>query len=339
MAYLFRLSGYLQQMLLDNFNRPHNYLRISLTDSCNFRCAYCMPNEEIEVMPKSHLMSVDEIEKMAQTFVDLGTKKIRLTGGEPLVRKDFPEIVRRLALLPIELTLTTNGVLAHKHLELFKQANIRSLNVSLDSLKREVFHKLTKRDQFHQVWGNILLLLDNGIKIKLNAVALHGIIEKEIHDFVALTEHLPLHVRFIEFMPFSGNYWTSDKVITARQMLDLVQEKFQVEKLVDEPHATAKKYKVPRFKGTFAFITTMSEHFCGDCNRMRLTADGKMKNCLFGKEEMDLLKALRNGEDIVPLIFESLQRKHAMLGGQFDPDYLKARAEQIENRSMIKIGG
>lgn len=326
-------------MLLDKFNRPHNYLRISLTDSCNFRCAYCMPNEEIEVMPKSHLMSADEIEQIAKTFVSLGVKKIRLTGGEPLVRKDFPEIVRRLARLPVELTLTTNGVLAHKHLDLFKLANIRSLNVSLDSLQREVFHKLTKRDQFQQVWDNILLLLGNGIKIKLNAVALHGIIEKEIHDFVSLTEHLPLHVRFIEFMPFSGNHWTSDKVITARQMLDLVQKEFKVEKLTDEPHATAKKYKVPGFKGTFAFITTMSEHFCGDCNRMRLTADGKMKNCLFGKEEMDLLKVIRNGEDIVPLIHESLQRKHAMLGGQFDPDYLKARAEHIENRSMIKIGG
>ena len=326
-------------MLIDQHQRIHNYLRISLTDSCNFRCAYCMPNEEIECLPNSHLMSTEEIEQIAKTFVDLGVKKIRLTGGEPLVRKEFPDIVRRLSRLPVELTLTTNGVLVHKHIDLFKEAGIRSLNVSLDSLNKETFFKLTKRNQFQQVWDNILLLLDKGFRIKINAVALNGIIEDEICDFVRITEKLPLHVRFIEFMPFSGNHWKSEKVITAREMLDMVKTEFEVIKLQDEPHATAKKYKAMGHKGTFAFITTMSEHFCGDCNRMRLTADGKMKNCLFGKEEMDLLKTLRNGEDILPLIHLSIQRKHAMLGGQFSPNYQKTDADKIENRSMIKIGG
>jgi cyclic pyranopterin phosphate synthase len=284
-------------------------------------------------------MSTEEIEQIAKTFVDLGVKKIRLTGGEPLVRKEFPDIVRRLSRLPVELTLTTNGVLVHKHIDLFKEAGIRSLNVSLDSLNKETFFKLTKRNQFQQVWDNILLLLDKGFRIKINAVALNGIIEDEICDFVRITEKLPLHVRFIEFMPFSGNHWKSEKVITAREMLDMVKTEFEVIKLQDEPHATAKKYKAMGHKGTFAFITTMSEHFCGDCNRMRLTADGKMKNCLFGKEEMDLLKTLRNGEDILPLIHLSIQRKHAMLGGQFSPNYQKTDADKIENRSMIKIGG
>lgn len=326
-------------MLIDQHQRIHNYLRISLTDSCNFRCAYCMPNEEIECLPNSHLMSTEEIEQIAKTFVDLGVKKIRLTGGEPLVRKEFPEIVRRLSRLPVELTLTTNGVLVLKHIELFKEAGIRSLNVSLDSLNKETFFKLTKRNQFQQVWDNILLLLDKGFRIKINAVALNGIIEEEICDFVRVTEKLPLHVRFIEFMPFSGNHWKSEKVITAREMLDMVKTEFEVIKLQDEPHATAKKYKALGHEGTFAFITTMSEHFCGDCNRMRLTADGKMKNCLFGKEEMDLLKTLRNGEDILPLIHLSIKRKHAMLGGQFSPNYQKTDADKIENRSMIKIGG
>lgn len=326
-------------MLIDQHQRIHNYLRISLTDSCNFRCAYCMPNEEIECLPNSHLMSTGEIEQIAKTFVDLGVKKIRLTGGEPLVRKEFPEIVRRLSRLPVELTLTTNGVLVHKHIDLFKEAGIRSLNVSLDSLNKETFFKLTKRNQFQQVWDNILLLLDKGFRIKINAVALNGIIEDEICDFVRITEKLPLHVRFIEFMPFSGNHWKSEKVITAREMLDMVKTEFEVIKLQDEPHATAKKYKALGHEGTFAFITTMSEHFCGDCNRMRLTADGKMKNCLFGKEEMDLLKTIRNGEDILPLIHLSIKRKHAMLGGQFSPNYQKTDADKIENRSMIKIGG
>lgn len=326
-------------MLIDQHNRIHDYLRISLTDSCNFRCAYCMPNEEIEVLPQSRLMSTEEIDQIAGIFVEQGIKKIRLTGGEPLVRKAFPEILNRLSKYPVELTMTTNGILVHKHMEQMKEVGMRTLNVSLDSLDRETFFKLTKRDQLDQVWNNILLLLKEGFRVKINAVALNGIIEKEILDFVALTKDYPLHVRFIEFMPFEGNHWKVDKVITARQMLDMVKDKFEVQKLQDEPHATAKKYMVPGHQGTFAFITTMSEHFCGDCNRLRLTADGKMKNCLFGKEEMDLLGALRQGKDILPLIRLSVQRKHAILGGQFTPDYQKTDAEKIQNRSMIKIGG
>jgi cyclic pyranopterin phosphate synthase len=298
-----------------------------------------MPNEEIEVMPHSHLMQTAEIEVLAKTFVRLGVKKIRLTGGEPLVRKEFPDILQRLSKLPVELTMTTNGILVHKHIELMKQVGMRSINVSLDSLDRETFYKLTKRDQFQQVWDNILLLLDQGFRVKINAVALAGIIEREILDFVKITEKLPLHVRFIEFMPFQGNHWKSEKVITAKQMLEIVSSNLPIVKLQDEKHATAKKFQVPGFLGTFAFITTMSEHFCGDCNRMRLTADGKMKNCLFGKEEMDLLAAIRAGQDVETMIVESVKRKHAMLGGQFSPDYLKAKAEEIENRSMIKIGG
>lgn len=290
-------------------------------------------------MPHSHLMQTAEIEVLAKTFVRLGVKKIRLTGGEPLVRKEFPDILQRLAKLPVELTMTTNGILVNKHIEQMKQVGMRSINVSLDSLDRETFYKLTKRDQFQQVWDNILLLLDQGFRVKINAVALAGIIEHEILDFVKITEKLPLHVRFIEFMPFQGNHWKSEKVITAKQMLEIVSSNFPIVKLQDEKHATAKKFQVPGFLGTFAFITTMSEHFCGDCNRMRLTADGKMKNCLFGKEEMDLLGAIRAGQDVETLIVESVKRKHAMLGGQFNPDYLKAKAEEIENRSMIKIGG
>ena len=326
-------------MLKDAFGRTHDYLRISLTDHCNFRCTYCMPQEEMEWMPQSKLMSQDEILELGELFIRLGVKKIRLTGGEPLVRKEFPEILERLAAHNVELTLTTNGVLIHKHVEVMKRAGVRSVNVSLDTLNREKFLKLTRRDQLDQVWGNIELLLKEGFRVKINAVALHGLIEEEICDFVALTERLPLHVRFIEFMPFAGNHWQSKKVITAASMLELVKEKFPVEKLLDKKHDTAKKYQVPGFAGTFAFITTMSENFCAGCNRIRLTADGKIKNCLFGKEELDLLGALRKGENVEELIRLSISRKHKALGGQFDPDYLKANPDVIENRSMINIGG
>jgi len=326
-------------MLQDSFGRVHDYLRISLTDNCNFRCTYCMPQEEMQWMPFSKLMSADEIVQIAEIFVGLGVKKIRLTGGEPLVRKDFGAILTRLALFPVDLTLTTNGILLDKHLENLKNAGVKSINISLDSLDPEVFKNLTKRDQFEQVWNNILLMLRHDFRVKINAVALHGIIEKEVLAFVKATENMPLHVRFIEFMPFAGNHWSSQKVVTASELLKLVTDHHQVIKLEDKPHATAKKYKVEGYKGTFAFITTMSQHFCGDCNRMRLTADGKMKNCLFGKEELDLLGAIRAGEPILPLIQTSLSRKHAALGGQFSPDYLKADPEKIHNRSMINIGG
>lgn len=326
-------------MLKDKFSRVHDYLRISLTDSCNFRCQYCMPDENIASLPNRHLMQVDEIEAIAKTFVGLGVNKIRLTGGEPMVRKEFGEILRRLSQLPVELTLTTNAVLAHKYVQDLKAAGVHSINVSLDTLNPETFKRVTKRDQFQQVWNNIQLLLKEGFRIKLNAVAIAGIIEEEILDFVDLTKELPLHVRLIEFMPFQGNHWKSSEVVTANQMLEWIREEYDIVKLKDEPHATAKKYKAIGHEGTFAFITTMSEHFCGDCNRMRLTADGKMKNCLFGKEEMDLLGSFRRGEDIENMIRTSVLRKHAVMGGQFKETYEKADSAELVNRSMIRIGG
>ena len=326
-------------MLIDTHARIHDYLRISLTDSCNFRCQYCMPDENIRCLPNNHLMQVEEIEEIARTFVDLGVTKIRLTGGEPLVRKEFREILSRLSKFPVDISLTTNAVLVHKFIDDFKAAGIRSVNVSLDTLNAETFKKITKRDQFDLVWNNIRLLLTEGFRVKINAVAIEGVIEKEILDFVAITKDLPLHVRMIEFMPFEGNHWNSKKVITATQMLKWVEAEYDMVKLKDEPHATAKKYKAIGHEGTFAFITTMTEHFCGDCNRMRLTADGKMKNCLFGSEEMDILGSLRRKEDIAPLIRRSVLRKHAVMGGQFSKTYKNAEASQLKNRSMIKIGG
>jgi cyclic pyranopterin phosphate synthase len=284
-------------------------------------------------------MQVDEIEHIARKFVDLGVNKIRLTGGEPMVRKEFPEILSRISKLPVELSLTTNAVLAHKYIENLKAAGVQSLNISLDTLNAETFKKITKRDQFQRVWDNILLMLNEGFRVKINVVGIEGVIEKEILDFVAITKDLPLHVRIIEFMPFEGNHWNSKKVVTAGQMLKWVEQEYNMVKLKDEPHATAKKYKAIGHEGTFAFITTMTQHFCGDCNRMRITADGKMKNCLFGSEEMDLLGAVRKGEDIEPLIRTSVLRKFKVMGGQFSNSYSGAEASKFKNRSMIKIGG
>jgi len=326
-------------MILDSFGRNHNYLRISLTDNCNLRCFYCMPEEEYEFTPTSRLMQPDEIESISKIFVAQGVNKIRLTGGEPLVRKDAGKIILSLSKLPVKLTLTTNGTRVHEFIELLKEANIQTLNISLDTLQSDRFLLLTRRDQFKQVYGNIQLLIRNGFQVKVNVVVMKGMNDGEINDFIEWTKDTPIQIRFIEFMPFSGNRWTSNKVFTWQEILDLVQTKYPIVRLDDEIHDTAKKYTVPGHAGSFAVISTMTSPFCSGCNRMRLTADGKMKNCLFSKEETDLLTAFRNGEDILPLIQKSIASKAKELGGQFTADFEQVHAEEIQNRSMITIGG
>jgi cyclic pyranopterin phosphate synthase len=170
-------------------------------------------------------------------------------------------------------------------------------------------------------------------------VVMKGLNDIEINDFVEWTKHEPVHVRFIEFMPFTGNWWTSNKVFTMQQMLDVIEEKYEVVRLQNEKHDTAKAFSVPGHLGTFAIISTMTSNFCGDCNRIRLTADGKMKNCLFAEKETDLLSALRNGEDVVSLIHQNIRSKAKELGGQFTTDFEHLHPEEIHNRSMITIGG
>lgn len=326
-------------MIVDQFGRDHNYLRISLTDNCNLRCFYCMPEEDYEFTPASRLMQVEEIEAIASIFVAEGVNKIRLTGGEPLVRKDADKIISSLAKLPVALTLTTNGTRLHEYLDVLKEANIKSLNISLDTLQPDKFMLLTRRDQFRLVYDNIHLMIKNGFHVKVNVVAMKGMNDMEINDFIGWTKIEPVHVRFIEFMPFSGNRWTSNKVFTWQQILAVAESKYEIVRLTDDIHDTAKKYTVPGHAGTFAVISTMTSPFCSGCNRMRLTADGKMKNCLFSKEETDILTAFRKGEDILPLIRQSISSKAKELGGQFTADFKHVHAEDIHNRSMITIGG
>jgi cyclic pyranopterin phosphate synthase len=240
-----------------------------------------MPEEEYEFTPASKLMQRDEIETLSKIFVDLGVNKIRLTGGEPLVRKDAGEIIKVLSKLPVKLTITTNGSRIHEFIDILNESGVHSLNISLDTLQSEKFQLITRRNQFEKVYENIQLLLKRNFHVKVNMVVMKGLNENELNDFVEWTKEQPVHVRFIEFMPFTGNRWTSNKVFTMQQMLDVIQEKYAITRLQDEKHDTSKGYKVPGHQGTFAIISTMSANFCGDCNRMRLTADGKMKNCLF----------------------------------------------------------
>jgi len=326
-------------MIEDTYHRTHNYLRISLTDVCNLRCFYCMPEESYDFTPLKHLMQPDEVEKIAKVFVDLGVDKIRLTGGEPMARKDFGDIVLRLAKLPVTLSLTTNATLLNHHLDVLKEAHVQTLNISLDTLSAERFKFLTRRDKFAITLDNIHLAMKHGFKIKINVVVMRDVNEHEILDFIHWIQHEAIEVRFIEFMPFTGNRWTSNQVFGWKEILTLIETQYSILPLEGSPNDTAKHYAIPGFRGTFAVISTMSAPFCAGCNRMRLTADGKMKNCLFSKSESDLLTALRNGLPIDGLIKQNIWGKAEKLGGQFDTNFLELRSEDIENRSMISIGG
>jgi len=326
-------------MIKDTFGRVHDYLRISLTDNCNLRCFYCMPEEKYAFAPAAKLMQADEIETIAKLFVKHGVKKIRLTGGEPLVRKDAPKILKSLGKLNVELAITTNGIRVDEMLTELLAANIKAINISLDTLIPEKFLKITRRDLFHRVRNNIDLLLKKNIRVKINVVVMKGLNDDEILDFIALTKHNNIEVRFIEFMPFSGNRWTSNQVFTLQEILMKVNSKYDIIPVQSEPNDTSIRYKIDGHLGSFAVISTMSQPFCDTCNRMRLTADGKLKNCLFSKEETDLLGELRKGEDILPLIQQTMIKKAKVLGGQFSGVFENIDASKLENRSMITIGG
>ncbi len=239
----------------------------------------------------------------------------------------------------MSLTLTTNGTRLHEFADAISKAEIKTINVSLDTLNAEKFNLITRRNNFKTVVDNIDQLLQLGLHVKINVVAMKGLNENEIIDFIAWTKHIPVHVRFIEFMPFEGNKWTSNKVLTWQQILQIIDEKYSYLPLKGDANDTAKKYIVPGHAGTFAVISTMTSPFCSTCNRMRLTADGKLKNCLFSDSETDLLSALRRGEDIVPLIQQSIYSKAKERGGQFVENFNELHAEGIKNRSMISIGG
>ncbi|MCH2022877.1 MAG: GTP 3',8-cyclase MoaA [Saprospiraceae bacterium] len=329
-------------MIVDKYNRIHNYLRISLTERCNLRCFYCMPEEGIELAPKSNLMTYEEIMGITRQFVELGVNKIRLTGGEPLVRKDAKYIINQLSSLPVELALTTNGIIADRFIDTFKLAKLNNINISLDTLDRDKFAIVTKRDYFDKVLSNIYLLLSEGFNVKINAVLIKEINLEELTDFIDLTKDLPLTIQFIEFMPFGGNKWDWDKGISRKTILNLVSEYYGSKNLIkidDAPNDTAINYKIRNYLGSFGIISTVTNPFCSTCNRIRLTANGHIKNCLFSTEETDLLTPYRNGEDIKSIILKNVSSKYAERGGWNSFEELANPVNHNQNRSMILIGG
>ncbi|XP_055755149.1 molybdenum cofactor biosynthesis protein 1 isoform X2 [Salvelinus fontinalis] len=268
--------------LTDNFGRRHSYLRISLTEKCNLRCQYCMPEEGVKLTPRAQLLSTSEVLTVAQLFVREGVEKIRLTGGEPLIRPDVLDIIR-----------------------------------------------------FHKVMEGIDKAIEMGYNpVKVNCVVMRGLNEDELLDFVALTEKKPLEVRFIEYMPFDGNKWNFKKMVSYQEMLDRIRQQWpSLEQLPLGKTDTAKTFKVPGFQGQVGFITSMSDHFCGSCNRLRITADGNLKVCLFGNTEVSLRDVLRSGasdQELLDIIGAAVGRKKKQHAGMFS-------ISQMKNRPMILI--
>ncbi|WP_264538362.1 GTP 3',8-cyclase MoaA [Flavobacterium sp. N1736] len=329
-------------ILTDDFGRKHNYLRISLLEKCNLRCTYCMPADGITLSPKASLMTADEIFSIARTFVENGVDKIRLTGGEPLLRKDFPEIISRLSTLKTSLSITTNGILIDRHIDVLKQSGIKKINLSLDTLVASKFNSITLRNQFEKVIDNLHLLLNEDFLVKVNVVLMKGFNDNEIIDFIKLTQFLPLSIRFIEFMPFAGNEWDKSKMVSQNEILSEVGSAFtaeEIQKLEDEKNFTARTYKIKGFQGDFGIISSITNPFCDGCNRIRLTANGKIKNCLFSNSETDILTSLRNGEPIENLISESIKNKKKVRAGMVTLEEMNDPSLHFDNRSMIAIGG
>ncbi len=329
-----------EQNITDGFGRVHDYLRISLTERCNLRCTYCMPEEGIPLRDKAEFMSSEELLTIAKVFVKLGVKKIRLTGGEPLVKKGFENLILKLGELPVELALTTNAILIDKYLGVLKEAHVKKINVSLDSLKADVFNAISRRKYFNKIVENIDLLLVNEFHVKINVVLIKGTNDSEIIDFLEWANNKNIHVQFIEFMPFDGNNWNLEQNVSFKEIMEAVAAYYGIEnivKLEDAKNDTARNYKIINSTATFGIISSVTNPFCSTCNRIRLTADGKIKNCLFSQTETDLLTSLRNGEDLEKLILNAIQAKHKERGGleEFSNDSVK----KIKNRSMTVIGG
>ncbi|XP_057872374.2 GTP 3',8-cyclase, mitochondrial isoform X1 [Cryptomeria japonica] len=326
-------------MLVDSFGRMHTYLRISLTERCNLRCQYCMPAEGVELTPKPELLSQDEVIRLANLFVASGVDKIRLTGGEPTVRPDIEDICVRLTSLKglKTLAMTTNGLTLAKKLPNLKAAGLNLLNISLDTLVPAKFEFLTRRKGHAKVLEAIDMAINLGYNpVKVNCVVMRGLNDDEICDFVEMTREKPINVRFIEFMPFDGNVWKVKKLVPYAEILDIVAQRYKgLKRLQDHPADTAKNFKIEGFQGTVSFITSMTQHFCSGCNRLRLLADGNFKVCLFGPSEVSLRDALRQGLDdqgLQGIIESAVKKKKAAHAGMLD-------LAKTPNRPMIHIGG
>ncbi|CAL8574710.1 hypothetical protein XPA_000665 [Xanthoria parietina] len=377
----FRNAKPFSHFLTDNFHRQHTYLRISVTERCNLRCTYCMPAEGVPLSPPAHLLTTPEIVHISQLFVQEGVKKIRLTGGEPTVRKDILRLMQEIGNLRTkgleELCLTTNGLSLHRKLDAMVEAGLTGVNLSLDTLDPSQFQIMTRRKGFDAVMKTLNKILElkrlgAEIKLKINAVIMRGVNEREIVSFVEMGREHDIEVRFIEYMPFDGNKWSQQKMLSYKEMVEIIRHKYPGLSKVQEEgrNETSKVWQVPGFRGKVGFITSMTENFCGTCNRLRITADGNLKVCLFGNSEVslrDLLREDNHGESVDWDALENMKRSQTersrYLSGDAEPVHHSERdlrlleiigmavkrkkerhagmgqLENMKNRPMILIGG
>ncbi len=299
--------------LIDSFGRVHTNLRISVTDRCNIRCFYCMPETDVQFMDRKDLLSFEEIERFVKVAVGLGIEKIRLTGGEPLVRQQLHELIRKLSHIPgiREIGLTTNGLLLGDQAEDLFQAGLRRINISLDALTAEKFKQITRRDGFDKVLQGIEAAQQAGFDpIKINAVSIKGLTEDEIVPFGQFARKTGIEIRFIEFMPLDAdNAWEREKVLFAQEIIDkLTAEIMPLVPIENQDRrAPATEFAFSDGVGRISFIASVSQPFCLSCNRFRITADGKLRNCLFSLEEIDIKSLIRDGADDAA-IAESIRR-------------------------------
>lgn len=327
--------------LIDRFGRGHRSLRVSVTDRCNIRCFYCMPNEAIAFRHKEELLSFEEIERVVRVAAGEGIEKVRLTGGEPLVRRDLPELIAMLKQISglKEIALTTNGILLEEQAHALKSAGLDRLNISLDTLKEEHFERISRRKGLDRVIAGIEAARQAGFeRIRLNAVALPGFIELDATELVQFAHQRDMEIRFIEFMPLDAEQaWSGDQVVTGKTLHELIERQFG--RLVPKPRVDSAQpstdWILEANDGVVGFIEPVSQPFCDACDRLRLTAEGQLRNCLFSTTEWDLRKLLREGatdESLVAAMHECVAHKRRAHGID-TPDF------ERPERAMYQIGG
>jgi GTP 3',8-cyclase len=326
--------------LRDGHGRLIGDLRVSVTDRCNFRCQYCMPAEGLPWLERNEILTFEEIARLVTLLGAMGVHDIRLTGGEPLVRRDFPALVAMLAALDDvhDLSVTTNGFLLERDAEALVRAGVNRFNVSVDSLQRDRFYELTRRDALPQVLRGLELLatFPEAHPIKINAVAIRDFTEEEVIPFAELARRSAYEIRFIEFMPLDADHaWTPEQVLTGKEIRAAIDAVYPLEPEPREPHATARVYRFKDGNGRIGFINPVSEPFCADCNRIRLTADGRLRTCLFSLNETDLRAPIRAGADdseLEQIIRDAVWRKE-LKHHVGEPGFIQP------SRTMSAIGG
>jgi cyclic pyranopterin phosphate synthase len=330
------------ELLVDSYGRRIKSMRISVTDKCNFRCTYCMPAEGLPWLKKAEILSYEEIVRIAHVAVDMGIEQIRLTGGEPLVRRDVPELVGQLHAIPglRSLSLTTNGILLQQQAKALAEAGLTRINVSLDSLMHEKFAQLTRRNQLDAVLAGLAELehYPSIHPIKINAVAIRGYTEAEVLDFVHMARNKAYVMRWIEFMPLDADQiWRKEDILAGREIQQIIEANYGplIPITNGDPSETARRYTFSDGIGEVGFINPVSEPFCAQCDRIRITADGQLRTCLFATEETDLRAVVRSNaddEELAQVIRQAVWRKELK-------HYIGDKRFKRANRSMSMIGG